>query len=252
MGSFGLAKKLLLSISIVMLCTRAVRAQEDSTYAENVEAYAQLLRAEGEFLRAVAAARLDLAKSWLIEAQAAGEWVKVKQLQLLVERLNLELYRLKKQEYKLLKKAETIEKWAKQANKIVGGLVNSYSLQGLKVLILNYIPPAKVLAAMTLPAPPIKQLMPLGKGEPMDFAGGNVGQLVEFLREYNLTVEPWSPGHIALVEAMITLAAGVDEQLAIIQDLMDQLHEGADPFDLTVPWLSDSEEKEDDEDKDEK
>jgi hypothetical protein len=214
--------------------TAAAVAHAQTPGSDNMHAFADLVRAQGEYQKNVAEAQLLYAQAQLVQAQALGELQRARELQLLVNRARRELTLLTRDENTLRRRVKAIEDRAELAETILAGRVTPVSMQAFVWLQTHAVGPQDSLKAMTqsLPAIPASEFS-VSPGRVLPpFAGENVGQLVDHLRRHNVSVVPWGIAHQAIAQALVAMSTSVNEKVAGIRQDLVTLRDSVDPFNL--------------------
>ncbi len=196
---------------------------------DGMRAYADLLRAQGEFIVDISIAQLNWAKANLVNAQAAFEWQRARELQLLVDRLELELKRLRQDEYKMRALIQQISDTATTFNVINTGTTSQFVFQAFNFLLIRAVPTGVVKDSMTVSVPSFSadNFVPNNKGvTPIPFPGGNVGMLMHFLQKNNYSLEPFREAHVAILGAIQQMVDAANQRISDIQDQMEALRNG--------------------------
>lgn len=200
--------------------------------AENTQAYAELIKAQATYVVAMAEANLKNAQAELFLAQAAHEWERVRQLRLLVNRLELELKRARKQEHAVEAQIKKVTEHARRINLLKMGRSSKYVHASLFFILTQVVPSAVVgdTLGRDVGSFQARDFVPNKKDrEAVAFEGGNVGQLLEFIKANDFSFSPFSPAHLEVVEAMEAIEAAADEETAklntFIQELMNRKFE---------------------------
>lgn len=225
-------KPLVKFVFAVALIAGTAEAEQGS-----VRDWAEALKAQGEYLKLLSEAQLNYAKAQLVDAQASKELAKVKQLNLLVNRLELQLKRLARDEHKLRAKIDRIEEYSIRVNTILSGRISQNALRALGYLQIHAIPPEVTLQAMKVPViGNIDGELIADAGEGASFDGENVGQLLAHLKKHRMEVEPWGYAHQQIVEALSRLSDAAQERVGVYRDEMGKIAQASDPFLLTIPF----------------
>ena len=205
---------------------------QDEKPSEQLNAWANVLRANGEYQKLLSEAQLNYARAELMAAETAGQWQRVRHLKLLVDRAQLELRRLAQDEWKLRRKIEAIEDHARSAQVIMAGRVTHYQIQALQWLQINAVDPQVTFTAMTTPVGIIGNDEFSGSDSIESFMGENVGELTHFIKIRRLTVRPWGVAHQAIAMAVVVMASSAQEKLLTIRENLRELGDSVDPFTL--------------------
>lgn len=227
-------KNAALAIGLLLVPASVSMAQAEDHTADNMHAFADIIRANADYQRALGEAQLNFAKSDLIEAQAAGEWQKARKLKLIVDRVQMVLRRLAQDEYRLRQKAQVVEEKARTAQVIMDGRITPNALTALGYLQINAVDPAVTFEVMTTPIGEIslEEFIPNGTLHPAPFTGDNLGQLIEYMRHNNQTVRPWGTVHLAIAGGLQKMIEAANARLANIQENLQKLGQQVNPFDL--------------------
>lgn len=196
--------------------------------SDNVKAYADLVRAEGEYRIAVAQSELLFAQANLTNAQAAHEWQRVRELTLLVNRRALELRRLAKLEYKIQQQAQQLEDRTISLQVIKTGRTSPYVFQALRFIEMRAIPAPLLAEVMSthIRAYEADHFVPNKPGaEPLDFEGGNLGQLLSFAEKRQFSFAPFSPAHLEVLQGLGKLEQAVIDRTVQLRAQLAELME---------------------------
>jgi multidrug efflux pump subunit AcrA (membrane-fusion protein) len=197
-----------------------------SSRADNMRAFSELIKAQAIYVTSMADARLKDAERQRTLALAAQEWIRVRALNLEVDRLELEYRRARQKEYELLRQQEIIEGKAETANRMLVGRVDARSLGALTYLQIKVISPETTFNVMgkAIESFPASDFVGNSSAStPASFPGGNVGQLFEFLKTRNLGVDPYSPAHMVIISAIKDFAAGANQEIARLEEQMTRI-----------------------------
>jgi hypothetical protein len=69
-----------------------------------------------------------------------------------------------------------------------------------------------------------------GHSEVRGFAGGNMGQLLWFIRSNHVSMRPWSKAHFAVLEMMARITTAAEERIAQYNKYMEMIRRGTLPI----------------------
>lgn len=196
------------------------------TPLDNAKAFAEVLRAEGEFQVATAQSALLFAQSNLVNAQAAHEWVRVRELTLLVNRLELELRKAAKREFELARQASILEDRTRSLQVIKTGKTSPFVFQAFRFIIMRTVPAQQLADIMGTPVKDAdsSQFLPnRAQTQIEDFPGGTVGELLTFAERKNYSFSPFSPAHLELLSSFGRLETLAVERAAELRDKVEEL-----------------------------
>jgi hypothetical protein len=198
--------------------------------AERIHAVADLVRAQGEYIRMVGEARLAVARAMVEEAKAAYQWQLVRQLTLFVNRLQLELRNLARDEHAARNQALRLQLAAKQVKVLTHGWVSPHVLQGLRVIVAQGAKAGVVAEIMSEPVPAAAAhyFKANRKADTTleDFPGGNLGSLFRFLEKKDYSMEPWTEPHLAIMKGLDRLSQSAEDEIKAIRAYMEEIRKG--------------------------
>ncbi len=198
--------------------------------------------AQGDFLRALGELRLHTAYAELALARAQGEWARVRAYSAFINTLNQDSIRLEarlKQNFRLLVK---VDKQGQKLNGILKGKTDPATVSALE-FFLAMIPGEKLAGLIQLDIPALNKedfklrwLLQTVKdpvtGEPSrqeivleDFAGGNLYNLIAYLRHFPVQVVVGSQAHLVLIELRNQLVAAGSVIVEELEGKMSNLSE---------------------------
>ncbi|MBI4405491.1 MAG: hypothetical protein HY537_15110 [Deltaproteobacteria bacterium] len=200
-----------------------------SSPAQDLSAWAEVIRARGDYFGAIAKARLDEAQALYWRAQAASEFQRARELEQFVNRFELELKRLRHDEYEARKRIATIENSARSLKPLNIGRTSSYVFSSLRFFWMQVIPPAALGDAMKTKVDALSatDFSPNGHGADAEgFSGGNVGKLFSFIEQKNYSLVAWSDAHFAILTCLGVLGAAAEAQIAQLRAYLRELRDG--------------------------
>ena len=85
-------------------------------------------------------------------------------------------------------------------------------------MIARFVPGSSTNKAFTAPVNDISPEDFVSAGGVKPFYGANVGQLLHFIRINHYRVHPWSPAHVAIMQAIAVLVSDAEAQIKKIRE----------------------------------
>ncbi len=194
-------------------------------------AYATVLNAESNYVKAIGEARLAAAKAGLEDAKAAQKWQEVRQLAALVTQLEYDLKEMRRARAKLKIKIDRIEKQGKATSSIKLGGVNRGSASALRWMMRNVIPAATLFKATS------EKTNHSFSGKYFYFASAPdaeiedlrvevVGDLIYYVMENLVSMRMFSPPHLAFLGFLTSLEESALEKIKKIEKQRQQVRDG--------------------------
>lgn len=193
--------RLLGILTILAVNVASLRAEDPNS----TRAFSELIRAQAEYQLSAAHAQLYYAQANLENAKAAREYQRVRELNLLVNRLQLTLRKAAKAEYQLERKIERFELYEKRLNLLKTGHNSIYVLQAFKIVIAEAVPAEILSEVMSTPVPAFEPADFINEGasrEEKTFRGRTLGNLFNFIQMNQLSLEPFSPAHLEILKGL--------------------------------------------------
>lgn len=218
-------------ISLLVVGHLAIAADgQPSNIAENLHGIADLVRAEGEFQKLLAESNLINAQAHLKEAEAQHEMVRVRQLTLLVNRLQIQLRDTLKAQRAGEAKLKRIETSIKVVSNLNVGRTSNYIFQNLEFLLQQGIPTSVVIQAMGTEIGSFRSDEFVfnsdhhGKEDFIqDFNGSNVGQLIQFMKKNRYQFVAFGPAHLKVLETLDLVGVSAREKADAMQAKVEEL-----------------------------
>lgn len=193
--------------------------------ASRTESFADLIKAEGQFLVSKSQADLNEAQADLTEAQANREQIGNEELQLRVDRMQRQQELLDAAQRKAANDLKTVNVHIQRLSQLESeGRTNRYIFYSITQLLIILNEPGVTLSVMgrTVPdsafdTPDFALNSDAKSGATIPpFTGNNLGQLLAFAQKYTLMFVPFSPTHIYILGALAELSAAAAKKAADI------------------------------------
>jgi len=188
----------------------------NGTCCGGVNPFSDALRAQADYIRAVARARLDMAMAGLTDAKAAQEWARARRLDLLVKRLRMELYNLTHDEGSIRRQAAWLVSQGCPIHRIKLGKYDRPVRDAVSFVILKAVQADALAKAYAVPVPEIDAALfaPNTKGQAgAGFPGGTMGEYLAFLSDHDYSVRPGTLAHMYLLGFLDTLSKSSVEEI---------------------------------------
>jgi hypothetical protein len=186
---------------------------------------------EGDWMIGLGQLRLQTAQAWLVQAQAAYQWQKVRQLRALVNFQINELKALQRTKYNLLMEAKRFEARGEDLDTIVSGHLRPATYAAILFFMKQPNVDPTAIAEVRVEAIRADGAFyhsSSASTKPIeDFAGGNLIELVEFLRKNNYNVRPGSAPWVELNKLRTLLVEKGEEVLDEVVSRYESLKDGS-------------------------
>jgi hypothetical protein len=199
----------------------------NSSASGTIEAFAQLVKAEGDFNMETAQGKLYSAQADLTEAETG-------QVQLTNEEYAVRIQRLKFQQLALRtaqRKAEAAEAQIEEnlprvAQMQATGRTNQYIFASLAQVLQILDQPKVILTVMGTAVPKeacdksnfrYNNEAPDENAPVPDFSGGNVGMLIDFMENNHLQFVKFHAAHMAVLSALVDLSSAAEDRATAIE-----------------------------------
>lgn len=197
--------------------------------ADDLRAYADLLRAQTDYQRMLIQARLADAEIQLKQAQAELAHAKAEQIRLQTEILRHEYARLVAEENIVSQRILDIELKANLVRPLRLGRIDQGVLIGLDYFLRVIVPVGVVKDVMwkKVDPLPVENFVAGETGEPVKpFPGGNLGRLYSFLKSSGCSLAEWSQGHLVMIEMLEAFTKAADDRIEQYHKYMEEIRLG--------------------------
>lgn len=193
--------------------------------ASRTESFADLVKAEGQFLVSKSQADLNEAQADLTEAQANREQIGNEELQLRVDRMQRQQELLDAAQRKAALDLKTVTMHLARLSQLESeGRTNRFIFYSLTQLLIILNEPDVTLKVMSKAVPPeafdasnyALSVEAKSGAAVQSFPGGNTGQLLAFANKNNLMFVPFLPAHLFVLGALTELSAAAQKKAADI------------------------------------
>lgn len=181
-----------------------------------LNAYAQLIKAEAEYKRAVVEEMLAFSRHTLNMADAHLKDEQAAYIKTVRGIVEYEFGRIRTEDAWNSHLTLNLELKINLCRPLKTGVMNSNVWAGLEPLIDQVVPPAVVKKSMfrEVKALDKKNFYPNTKGkESLDFPGGTMGELLDFARENDLSFTKYKAGHGEVLTFLMDIAEPAEVQL---------------------------------------
>jgi hypothetical protein len=199
-------------------------ASYNPNYAANVEPFSKLVEAMGDYNLKTAQGELAMAQADVLEAKAKREALGNEELELRMQRLNRQIVSLNTAQRKAAAQLKSVQDYIHHVSELENlGRTNRWIFDAVDQLFVILDRPQVTVRVMTAPVPAAacpntnfhyNNEAPASSAAVPAFPGGNLSDLLDFLKENHLQFVKFRAAHLAVLSALAELSTAAEERAA--------------------------------------